>query len=50
MPEQMPVSLQHLNVEVGALAQARGLQQLALGVQFRQPLGQLFFDGRDRAR
>ncbi len=40
--------MQHLNVEVGALAQARGLQQLALGVQDRQTFGQLFFDGHDR--
>ena len=37
---------QHLDVEVGALAQARRLQQLALGIKFLEPHDQLFFDAR----
>ena len=41
---------QHLHVEVGALAQARRLQQLALALQLLQPHRQLLLDVGDGAR
>ena len=40
--------LEHLEVVLGARAQALGLEELALGLEEGQLLGELLFDRRDR--
>ncbi len=44
MPEQKPELAQHLHVVLGALAQAVGLEQLALGLELGAALVQLAAD------